>query len=397
MPVRFKNIVSLANGVPLGEILSFSPLQLMTPSEAQKLALQVAYEGWGQVAPNPLVGCVIVDKQHRFLAAGAHRRYGEDHAEINALRQVSDARRIEGAWVYVTLEPCAHQGRTPSCAAHLAQLPIAGVTYMVQDPHPLVNGGGVEILRQSGKKVIHGTDWQEAAESLAEIFLTNLRKKRPFVALKVATTVDGVMALRGHGNLWLTGPEAGEHVHFLRAGYDAIVVGKNTLMMDDPQLNIRHSLFPNQRNNLVVLDSRADAYREDLKIFADRTPDEVFWVLSEALADGRTLSRAQTLVSSANGQGELDLEPLLCELYDRGIRSLFLEGGSQVYGAFLSQGWVDRLYILTCPQLGMGSAQEAIYWTQSVKTPGPIKLQNINQMPLGVDWLTTGRITPLGE
>jgi diaminohydroxyphosphoribosylaminopyrimidine deaminase/5-amino-6-(5-phosphoribosylamino)uracil reductase len=206
------------------------------------------------------------------------------------------------------------------------------------------------------------------------------------------------MARHGQGKHWFTGPQAGEYTHYLRAGYDAILVGANTLAMDNPRLNVRHKNFPHQRNKLVILDPMGSAFREDLNIFSDHRREEVFWVVSPTIDEQKIMERAQTLICGIDAHGYFKLDILLETLFEKGIRSIFLEGGSHVYGSFLNQSMVDRLYVYTSPQVGWGGGHgESVYWTQSVKADVPLKLQNICQLSLGEDLLTTGRITPLGE
>lgn len=374
----------------------FHALELISPEDAMGLAITVGYRGWGGVAPNPMVGCVIVDKEHRFLAAGAHRQYGGAHAEVDALNQVTNKKRLEGGWVYVTLEPCSHHGQTPPCAHLLAKLPISGVTYLVTDPNPQVNGAGAEILRLAGKRVVlsNQKDVVAQGQQLAEVFLTNHKLNRPFVALKVACTLDGCMARRKTGGQWITGAEARELVHELRAGYDAIVVGKNTLMWDDPQLNIRHNKYPDKRNKVIILDSRAEAFRPELRLLSCHKPQDVIWAVGEGFT-GDLGSTAQVWPTPVCSTGQLDLSVLLKRLYEQGVKSLFLEGGSGVYGAFLNQGLVDRCYIFFGPQVGLGDAENVIHWTRALKVDQALRLAYVNQQAVGQDWLLTGRTTPL--
>ncbi|MES2857221.1 MAG: bifunctional diaminohydroxyphosphoribosylaminopyrimidine deaminase/5-amino-6-(5-phosphoribosylamino)uracil reductase RibD, partial [Bdellovibrionota bacterium] len=191
--------------------------QVVTPSRAMRLALEEARLGWGFVSPNPLVGCAIVDKDHRLLGVGFHERVGADHAEISALKAVGDNSKINGAHIYVTLEPCAHQGRTGSCAQALAPLKPASVTYAVEDPNPLVAGKGAAVLLEAGVRCEHISqradipdrrELELLAEKLAEVFLHNHRTKEPFIGLKVATSTDGMMASSSGEPRWLTGAES---------------------------------------------------------------------------------------------------------------------------------------------------------------------------------------------
>jgi diaminohydroxyphosphoribosylaminopyrimidine deaminase/5-amino-6-(5-phosphoribosylamino)uracil reductase len=188
----------------------------LTPNEAMKLAIEEAARGAGFVAPNPLVGCVILSRDGALIGRGHHERIGEGHAEVRALESVADVSQLNAAQVFVTLEPCAHQGRTPSCAEALAKLPIASVTYGLEDPNPLVAGKGAEILRAAGKTVQIFGGLKTELEEACEIFLMNMREKRAFVALKAAASLDGKIALPDGSSQWITGEESRAHVQSLR-------------------------------------------------------------------------------------------------------------------------------------------------------------------------------------
>jgi diaminohydroxyphosphoribosylaminopyrimidine deaminase/5-amino-6-(5-phosphoribosylamino)uracil reductase len=238
----------------------------VTPSQAMRLAIDEAKLGWGFVSPNPLVGCTIVDSDHRLLSVGYHARIGEAHAEISAIQNLNDPSLVAGSNVYVTLEPCAHEGakkKTGSCARRLSELKPASVTYAVEDPYPLVSGKGAQMLREAGVRseplksrsdISDRAELEAAAEEVAEVFLHNQRASEPFVGIKVAMSSDGMIASRAADQRWVTGLESREHVHYLRAGYDAVLVGRGTFDTDDPSLNVRHSQFPNFENKAILLD-----------------------------------------------------------------------------------------------------------------------------------------------
>ena len=266
---------------------------LMSSGAALRLAIQEAKKGTGFVSPNPLVGCTILDSQFRFLSVGYHERLGEAHAEINAIKNLLSESSLEGAHLFVTLEPCAHSGRTPSCAKTIAENVNrpATVTYAVSDPNPIA-GGGAAILIAAGIKTAKFADCDTIdlgerleitalAEDLAEIFLHNVRTSEPFVSVKVAASIDGCMALSNGESKWITGASAREHTHFLRARYDAVLIGRNTFVTDDPQLNVRHELFPNFSNKVVLLDPMArtlDALKTS-QLLRVREPNELIVVV----------------------------------------------------------------------------------------------------------------------
>ena len=187
---------------------------------AMELALRVAYLGAAHVSPNPLVGCVIVDENHNFVACGYHERYGEAHAEISALNKIADVERalLKNSTFYVTLEPCAHQGKTPSCARTLSLLPIKKVIYGLQDPNPLVSGQGAQILKNASIEAeVYEVPLKVQLFELVEVFLKNFTQKKIFVAGKIASSLDGLMALKNGESKWITSVLAREFSHELRS------------------------------------------------------------------------------------------------------------------------------------------------------------------------------------
>ncbi len=218
-----------------------------------QLAISVAGGGAAYVSPNPLVGCVIVDRNHQLLATGFHAKCGADHAEIDAVKKLHKD-ELKNSTMYVTLEPCAHEGKTPSCAKHIAGLAVKKIVYGLIDPNPLISGQGAQILIDAGKTaVLYEGPLKEDLEDLCEIFLKNYRDRKVFVAAKVATSLDGQIALKSGESKWITGPSSREFVHELRSRYDAIIVGRNTVEVDDPALNIRHETIK-KIIKVVVLD-----------------------------------------------------------------------------------------------------------------------------------------------
>ena len=235
--------------------------KIWTLREAMLLAIAEGSKGAGWVSPNPQVGCVILSSSGRLLSTGFHRKYGGPHAEVWALKALEKASDLEGAIVVVTLEPCAHEGKTPSCAKALAKLPISKVVYGLVDPNPLVAGQGLDIIRNAGIKVECITEFfpelTAPLEQLCEHFLMNQNQKRPFVSLKVATSLDGIMAMKGGESQWISGPESRARVQFLRATHDAVLVGSGTILVDNPRLNSRDSNYEGKDpNKVIILDRR---------------------------------------------------------------------------------------------------------------------------------------------
>lgn len=319
--------------------------------QAMQLAIDEAYKGAAFVSPNPKVGCVVLDSSGYLLAKGHHQFFGGPHAEVEALKNLSND-QLKGASLFVTLEPCAHEGKTPSCAKKIATLPIAQVVYGLQDPNPLVAGQGAQIIRDAG---IQTLEYQGFLKSelfeVCEEFLVNFTKKRVFVAMKVAQSLDGKIALKNGQSQWITGPESREEVQRIRSNYDAVLVGHGTLVKDNPSLNIR---IPGLEkiNWAVILGSQK--VPKEMNVFKVRPADKVV---------------------SLNGE----LPEILDQIWKLGIRSVLVEGGSQVFSSFIKSGFVDRLHLFTAPIVigqGMGWTEDfEILNLESIARPQRIKTQ----------------------
>lgn len=352
--------------------------------EAMIQALVEAAKGFSQVSPNPLVGCVILDREGRFLSKGFHERHGEEHAEIQALKGLSE-NQLMGAHLIVTLEPCAHQGKTPSCAKRLAQLPLAKVTYGLQDPNPLVAGKGAQIIREAGIQIEEFQDLKQELEEICEAFLRNQRHKKIFVSAKVAATLDGFLALKTGQSQWITGENSRIWSHELRGSHDAVLVGVNTLLMDNASLNIRHPRFE-KKNKVVILDSRGRGLQKakELKIFSAHQPEDLIWVVEKGF--GQSYKGSLIEVESTR-----DLPLVLNSLWDFGLRSILVEGGAEVLSSFLRNQLVQRLYLFQAPRL-LGAAGGKS-WTESLQISSlteMLTLDHVKTATSGCDHLITG-------
>ncbi|MCB0366531.1 MAG: bifunctional diaminohydroxyphosphoribosylaminopyrimidine deaminase/5-amino-6-(5-phosphoribosylamino)uracil reductase RibD [Bdellovibrionaceae bacterium] len=332
--------------------MEYRPGDILDDQQAMSLALDEGKKGLGRVSPNPPVGCVIVDKDHRLISAGHHQRCGGPHAEIEALNQVDDPNRLEGAQVFVTLEPCSHHGKTPPCADKLASLPLARVVYGLQDPNPKVAGRGAERLSRAGIKtqVWSGSLGDELAE-LIEVFRCNMEKGRPFFALKVATTLDGNLAEKSGKSRWITGEESRQHVHILRSYYDSVLVGCNTVIVDDPRLNIRLG-DDVRKNKVVILDpqNKLGFQMRTYELFKCRGPVDVFQIVSPGYEGGADTDWNQ-LSLPLGPTGHFDSLALAHSLFKAGINSVFVEGGADTFSQLVGSGIVDRLYLFMAPKL----------------------------------------------
>ena len=321
------------------------------------VARQLARRGWGHVHPNPMVGCVVV-RDGSVVGAGWHRAFGGPHAEIVALEEARTG--AEGATVYVSLEPCNHHGKTPPCSRALIGAGVARVVYGAADPG-VESGGGGRALREAGVEV-EGPVWDERigrAENPA-FFHTSVHAT-PFVALKLAMSLDARIAAPGGRRTRITGPESEREVHRLRTGFDAVMVGAGTVRADDPRLTVRLAAPGRAAPRRIVLvpDAALDpgaALYED----ARTAPVHVFVneSASEAAMESVEGAGAHVHPVAASGHG-LDLDAVLEVAWELGIRSILCEGGARLAGSLLREGRVHRLYLFVAPRTLGGGAVAA--------------------------------------
>jgi diaminohydroxyphosphoribosylaminopyrimidine deaminase/5-amino-6-(5-phosphoribosylamino)uracil reductase len=309
--------------------------------EAMALALDLAWRGWGRVQPNPLVGAVVL-ADGAVVGRGWHAEYGERHAEPVALEQAAE--RSRGATLVVTLEPCDHQGRQPPCTEAIARAGIRRVVAAMADPNPEAKGGAAR-LGSMGLEVQVGL-CREAAAAQNAIFLHRFRNRtRPFVALKLATSLDGRIADSSGESQWISGERARDYVHWLRAGFDAIGVGGRTARLDDPQLTARGAVTPRVPPRRIVFDTVADL---DPRLAVVNTARETPTTVVTGLDAPR--ERVDRLVEAGVGIVRAgSLEEALRALRTDGICSLLVEGGGRLAGALLGLGLVDRYYWVQSP------------------------------------------------
>lgn len=379
----------------MDEKIVFQKLQAISSEEAMRLAIQVAEEGAPFVSPNPLVGCVIVNRQHQFLASGFHARYGEAHAEVNALKKLT-ADELVGSTFYVTLEPCAHQGKTPSCAKTLAQLNIARVVYGLVDPNPLVQGAGAKILQNAG---IEAFEYQGSLKSdledLCEVFLTNFTHKKTFIAAKVAASLDGKIGLKSGDSRWITSEESRQYVHQIRSWYDAILVGRKTIEIDNPSLNIRHPRI-HKTNKLVIVDPSAQVVQQiqngkKFQFMHCHQPENIFFALNPQLKNEPSI---ENFLQSQNLQSIFftSTADLKENFWKKNIKSIFIEGGAETYAHFFKNQLVDRLHLFIAPQVigglnGLGWSDS--FGIQALSDRLVLKKTKISMK--GSDYYLTGR------
>lgn len=284
-----------------------------------KMCFALAKKGKGKVSPNPMVGCVVLDKNGNIVSKGYHKKYGENHAERDALLKLKN-NEADGGTLYVNLEPCSHWGHTPPCTDLIIEKKIKKVVYAINDPNPGVNGK--DKLIKAGIETVEGV-LEDEAKFLNRIFIKNMTKKLPYVVLKTATTMDGKIASYTGDSKWITSENARNEVYKMRKEFDCILTSSNTVIADNP--NMRH-------NFKCVLDKNGQISK-----------------------NANILKQGEIYIASAKNtalkNGVLDLQDVLQTLYKKGVCSVFVECGGTLAGAFLKEGLIDEVYQFIAPKI----------------------------------------------
>lgn len=372
-------------------------------------AIKLARKGGGFVHPNPLVGCVVV-KDGRILTEGYHEKYGEFHAERNALTRCETD--VKGASLYVTLEPCCHYGKTPPCTEIIIEKGIKKVFVGILDPNPLMAGKGVKTLQNAGVEVETGLCHDEICE-MNKIFLKYITTKRPYVIMKTAMTLDGKISSFTGDSRWVTNAESRKMAHALRSELSGVVVGIGTVLADDPMLNCR--LEGNHHQPIrIVVDSNlripADCQlvktaKEYKTIVACRHFDKSELEESSLCVNSkqRFLDSIQSLeakgieiIECASSDGHVDISDLMTKLGAQGVDSLLLEGGGALNAAFLNAGCVDEVWAFIAPKIIGGKDSKTPVSGKGIeKMNDAINLQNIDIHYINGDVLIKGKICSL--
>ena len=313
-------------------------------------ALELAARGRYSTSPNPMVGCVVV-REGKVIGEGWHRKAGEPHAEVEALRSI-DAR---GATLYATLEPCAHHGKTPPCADEIIAAEVTRVVIAMRDPHSVVDGRGIDRLRAAGLTVEVGLLESEAT-ALNERFVWSVTQQRPFVLLKAAMTLDGKLATVARESKWITGEAARQKSLELREEYDAILVGSGTIAADDPQLTRRLGLNASATSwARIVIDADGEVSPR-ARVFDTEAKTILFSSQPPAGLPGNV-----EVIRAAAHDGRLDLEEILIALNESGIRSLIVEGGSLVHSDFILRRLWQKMIVFVAPSFVGGGAAPSLF------------------------------------
>lgn len=355
-------------------------------------AIRLAERGRGRVSPNPLVGACLV-RGARLVGKGCHRHFGGDHAEIVALKNAGP--RARGATLYVTLEPCATWGKTPPCVAAILRAGIPEVVIGSPDSNPKNRGRGLAALRKAGVRVTSGVLASEVRRQ-NEAYFKYVTTGLPFVTLKMAQSLDGKIATRLGLSRWISSPASRRFVHRLRAETDAILIGKNTLLRDNPLLSPRHpsaSARPG-RPWRIVMDPHLEAPR-NARIF--RGGQITFIALSEkklrSLGNGFHQGASTAVwLAVPERKGQLDLRELLKKLASLGVAQLLVEGGGELAWSLAARGLVDRFYWIVAPKIIGGREAKTSVEGEGVGLPSEALCpREIRVRPLGKDWLFEGR------
>jgi diaminohydroxyphosphoribosylaminopyrimidine deaminase/5-amino-6-(5-phosphoribosylamino)uracil reductase len=350
-------------------------------------ALQLAARGRYGAHPNPMVGCVIV-RDGAVIAEGWHQQAGEPHAEINALREAGEGAR--GATVYVSLEPCAHQGKTPPCADALVDAGVGRVVAAMEDPFADVSGRGLQRLRDAGIAVEVGL-MRAAAETLNAGFVSRVRRGRPWVRLKVAASLDGGTAMDSGESQWITGSAARGDVHRLRAASGAVMTGIGTVLADDPSMNVRDESIRTLRMQplRVVIDSRLRMPPASKMLTLPGTT----LVCCTPGQDPADLRRAGAEVQAFGAHGDgVNVFEVLAALGEREINDVLVEAGPRLSGYLVEKGLADELVIYLAPHI-MGSETRGMFATPHWLTLGDRKALEITDLRrVGDDMKLTARL-----
>ncbi len=355
--------------------------------EYMKRALELAERGAGYTSPNPLVGCLIV-KDGKIVGEGYHKRAGGPHAEINALRSAGGLAR--GATMYVTLEPCSHYGKTPPCTDAIIKEGIARVVIATKDPNPIVNGRGIKKIKEAGIEVEVGIMEMEARR-MNEAYEKFIRTKTPFVLVKAAVSVDGRMAAPDGSSKWISSEKAREVVHELRGRVDAVMVGVETIIKDDPELTCRTGGRNPKRivvDSMLRIPSRAKVLDNQAETIIATTSNAPVRRIEELE------KRAKVLVIEERG-GLVSLRALLKVLGAEGISSVMVEGGGRLIGSAIDEGVVDKFMFFISPKIiggGRGIERKAVESLEDA-----VRLERVEMREVGEDFLLIGypRLNPV--
>ncbi|HEX7365306.1 MAG TPA: bifunctional diaminohydroxyphosphoribosylaminopyrimidine deaminase/5-amino-6-(5-phosphoribosylamino)uracil reductase RibD [Dehalococcoidia bacterium] len=366
---------------------------LAHPKDFMECALSLAGLALGYTSPNPAVGAVVV-RDGVVAGLGHTQPPGSEHAEVMALRQAGQ--RAKGATMYVTLEPCAHQGRTPPCTEAIIDAGISEVHVALADPNPLVSGKGLKALKAAGIRIFVG-QYEDRAREINEGYIKYITTGIPFVIAKFAMSLDGKIATKTGDSKWISGEESLKFVHYLRHAVDAIMVGANTVVIDDPQLTARGCSGKGGRTKLqplrVIVDGKGRT-PTSARIFKE--PGKTLMAVAKPLGAKATEGLKQTgaeIVELSAEKGVIDLKQLLALLGKREVTSVMVEGGSHLFGSLFDNNLVDKVLAFVTPIIiGGDRAMSAVGGSGVKKMADALKLKRIKIMEFGDDIMISGYV-----
>ncbi len=333
-----------------------------------KLCLKLAEEFRGFTNPNPMVGAVLV-KDGKIIGSGAHKKAGTAHAEILALNEAGE--NAKGSTLFVNLEPCSHFGKTPPCVERIISNEVKKVVIAMNDPNPLVNGKGIQKLKNAGIEVQVGICEKEAKE-LNEIYIKNITIKKPFLILKAAVSMDGKIATQTGDSRWISNELARKKVHEMRNYVDAILIGENTLMIDNPKLNVRFVESQKNPKKIILMSNLNLKNIEQFNVFKVSNKNSTILVSSKTKENENKISVFEEsgfeviLIEELNKK--LKLDNLLTELWEKEIYCILVEGGKETFTSFIEVKLVDKLHLFISPKI---IGNEGLSWI------GDLNIQNI--------------------
>ncbi|MCP2519209.1 bifunctional diaminohydroxyphosphoribosylaminopyrimidine deaminase/5-amino-6-(5-phosphoribosylamino)uracil reductase RibD [SCandidatus Aminicenantes bacterium Aminicenantia_JdfR_composite] len=354
-----------------------------------KLALFLARKGKGWTSPNPCVGAVIV-KDGKIVGYGFHESAGKPHAEAVAIERAGP--RASDSTLYLNLEPCVHWGRTPPCVEKIIESKIKRVVISTFDPNPLVYKKGVKKLEEKGIKVSVGL-LEEESKKLNEVYFKYIKSKLPFVALKVAMSIDGKIATQSFQSKWISSKGAREYVHLLRGEFDSILVGINTILRDDPLLTVRHPLWRNKKIKRVILDSTLKI-PENSKILRTISKGDIIIYTGEGSSKKKINmleKRGIKVIPLRLKESRIPIIEVLKDLAKREITSILVEGGRKIFSSFLMEGLADKIFIFVAPIFIGGKEAPSLFEESQIKElKDVLKLKKIFYFRIDKDILIEG-------
>jgi diaminohydroxyphosphoribosylaminopyrimidine deaminase/5-amino-6-(5-phosphoribosylamino)uracil reductase len=353
-----------------------------------RLAMHLALKAKGKTSPNPLVGAVVV-KAGRVIARGYHQKAGLPHAEVRALQQAG--KRAKDATLYVTLEPCTHFGRTGPCVDKIIASGIDKVYVGMLDPNPLNNGRGIEALRREGIRVEVGI-LQERLKKINEVFIKYVTRRIPFITVKVAQSLDGKIATASGDSKWITSDASRAYAHRLRRDFDAVMVGVNTILRDNPRLD--HWFFKKELVKIVVdtqlsTPPEANIFSQNSQVIIATLPSRA----GQETENRKMLAAKARILEVKEKTGQVNLKDMLKKLAQLGVANLLVEGGGTLIGSLFDEGLVDKVLFFFAPKIiGGKDAISSVMGKGISRVDKAIKLKEVKLRRIGEDFLLEGYV-----